>query len=158
MMYRKIDFTFWCVTLYKTALKCITLNKMKKSLVHYGENALVFWQHKKTGFNYVFWMFHDESPYSVWALIYALHLRYENFLLGWQGNLVSHYIWRKKLFEEMMYRKIDFIFWGVTLFKRALKCITQNKMKKSLLHYRGKCIGVSQHKKLGFNSIFWMYH
>ena len=42
MLHRKIDFTFWVVTLFKRALKCITLNKMKKSLVHYGENALVF--------------------------------------------------------------------------------------------------------------------
>ena len=42
MLYRKIDFTFWGVPLFKRALKCITLNKMKKSLVHYGDNALVF--------------------------------------------------------------------------------------------------------------------
>ena len=31
-----------------------------------------------------------KSHIGVWALIYALHLRCENFLLGWQGNLVSH--------------------------------------------------------------------
>ena len=42
MLYRKIDFTFWGETLFERALKCITLNKMKKSLVHYGDNALVF--------------------------------------------------------------------------------------------------------------------
>ena len=42
MLYRKIDFTFWGVTLFKRALKCITLNQMKKSLVHYEDNALVF--------------------------------------------------------------------------------------------------------------------
>ena len=42
MLYRKIDLTFCGVTLIKRALKCITLNKMKKSPVHYGENALVF--------------------------------------------------------------------------------------------------------------------
>ena len=42
MLYRKIDFTFWGVTLFERALKCITLNKMKKSLVHYGDNALLF--------------------------------------------------------------------------------------------------------------------
>ena len=42
MLYRKIDFTFWGVTLFKGALKCITLNKIKKSLAHYGDNALVF--------------------------------------------------------------------------------------------------------------------
>ena len=27
-----------------------------------------------------------------WALSHALHLRSEIFLLGWQGNIVSHYI------------------------------------------------------------------
>ena len=42
MLYRKIDFTFWGVTLFERALKSITLNKMKKSLVYYGDNALVF--------------------------------------------------------------------------------------------------------------------
>ena len=41
MLYRKIDLTFCGVTLLKRALKCITLDKMKKILVHYGENALV---------------------------------------------------------------------------------------------------------------------
>ena len=38
----KIDFTFWGVTLFERALKCITPNKMKKILVRYGDNALVF--------------------------------------------------------------------------------------------------------------------
>ena len=42
MLNRKIDFTFWGVTLFQRALKCITLNKMKKSIVHYGDKALVF--------------------------------------------------------------------------------------------------------------------
>ena len=42
MLYRKFDFTFWGVNLFEWALKCITLNKMKKSRVHYGENAVVF--------------------------------------------------------------------------------------------------------------------
>ena len=42
MLYRKIDFTVWGVTLFERALKHITLNKMKKRLVHYGDNALVF--------------------------------------------------------------------------------------------------------------------
>ena len=42
MLFRKIDFTFWGVAFIKRALKYITLNKMKKSLVHYGDNALVF--------------------------------------------------------------------------------------------------------------------
>ena len=27
-----------------------------------------------------------------WALRHALHLRSEKYLLGWQGNIVSHYI------------------------------------------------------------------
>ena len=31
----------------------------------------------------------------------------------------------------MLYRKIDFTFCGVTLFERALNCITLNKMKKA---------------------------
>ena len=42
MLNREIDFTFWGVNLFQRALKCITLNKMKKSLVHYGDNVLVF--------------------------------------------------------------------------------------------------------------------
>ena len=42
MLNRKIDFTFWGVTLFQRALKCITLNEMKKSIVHYGDNVLVF--------------------------------------------------------------------------------------------------------------------
>ena len=42
MLYRKIDFTFSGITLFERALKCITLNEMKKSLAHYGDKALVF--------------------------------------------------------------------------------------------------------------------
>ena len=42
MLYRKIDFTFWGVTLFEKALKCITLNEMEKSVVPYRDNALVF--------------------------------------------------------------------------------------------------------------------
>ena len=42
MLHRKIDFSFWGVTRFKRALKCITLNKILKNLVHYGDNALVF--------------------------------------------------------------------------------------------------------------------
>ena len=42
MLYRKIDFTFWGETLFERALKCISLIEMKKSLVHYRNNALVF--------------------------------------------------------------------------------------------------------------------
>ena len=41
MLYRKIDFTFWGVTRFKRALKCITLTKMKNILVHYEDIALV---------------------------------------------------------------------------------------------------------------------
>ena len=47
MLYRKIDFTFWVVTPFERALICITPNNMKKSLVHYGDNALVFASTKK---------------------------------------------------------------------------------------------------------------
>ena len=42
MLYRKIDIHILGVTLFERALKYITLNKMKKSVVHYGDNALVF--------------------------------------------------------------------------------------------------------------------
>ena len=42
MLNRKIDFTFLGVTLFQRALKCIPLNKMKKSIVHYGDKALVY--------------------------------------------------------------------------------------------------------------------
>ena len=47
MLSRKIDFTFWVVTPFERALICITPNNMKKSLVHYGDNALVFASTKK---------------------------------------------------------------------------------------------------------------
>ena len=47
MLYRKIDFTFWGETLFERALRCISLNEMKKSLVHYRNNALVFASTKK---------------------------------------------------------------------------------------------------------------
>ena len=72
-----------------------------------------------------------KSHIGFWALSYALHLRCEKFLLGWQGNIFSIISEKINCFEEMLYRKIDFTFWGVTLFKRALKCITLNKMKKA---------------------------
>ena len=32
------------------------------------------------------------SHIGVWALRFALHVQCEKFLLGWQGNIVSHYI------------------------------------------------------------------
>ena len=42
MLNREIDFTFWGVTIFEMALKCITLNEMKKRIVPYGDKALVF--------------------------------------------------------------------------------------------------------------------
>ena len=42
MLHRKSTLHLWGVTLFERALTCITLYKMKKSLVHYGDNALVF--------------------------------------------------------------------------------------------------------------------
>ena len=36
-----------------------------------------------------------KSHIGVWALSYALHLRCEKFLLGWQGNIISHYNWKE---------------------------------------------------------------
>ena len=92
MLYRKIDFTFWRLTLFERGLKCITLNKMKKNLVHHGDNALVL-PAQKTRFrprilNVLLGKFHI----GVWALSCGLHFRCEKFLSGWQGNIVSHYI------------------------------------------------------------------
>ena len=92
MLNREIDFTFWGVTLFEGALKCIPLNKMKKGLVHCGENALEF-PAQKTRFqlrilNVLLGKFHI----GVWALSYALHLRCEKLLSGLQWNIVSHYI------------------------------------------------------------------
>ena len=34
-----------------------------------------------------------KSHIGVWALSYALQLRCEKYLLGWQGNIFSHYIY-----------------------------------------------------------------
>ena len=73
-------------------------------------------------------------PTGVWALCYALHLRCEKFLLAREHSFPLN-LKKINCFNEMLYRKIDFTFWGVTLFERALKCITLNKMKKSLIHY-----------------------
>ena len=39
-----------------------------------------------------------KSHIGVWALSYALHLRCEKVLLGWQGNIVFHYITKNLLF------------------------------------------------------------
>ena len=92
MLYRKIAFTFRGVTLFERALKCITLNKMKKSLVHYGDNALEF-PVQNTRFQLrILNVPLGKSHIGVWALSYALHLRCEKFLSGVQGNIVSHYI------------------------------------------------------------------
>ena len=75
---------------FKRALKCITLNKMEKSLVHYEDNALVF-ASTKTRFQLRILNVPLGKPHiGFWALSFALHLRCEKFLLGWQGNSVSH--------------------------------------------------------------------
>ena len=82
MLYRKIDLTFCGVTLIKSALKCITLDKMKKSLVRYGENALVF-DSRKTRFRLrILNVPLGKSHKGVWALIYALHLRCEKISIS----------------------------------------------------------------------------
>ena len=72
---------------------------------------------------------------GVWALSYALPLRCEIFLSGAREHSFPLYLKEINCFEKMLYRKIDFTFCGVTLFKRALKCISLNIMKKSLVHY-----------------------
>ena len=140
MMYRKIDFTFWGVTLCKWALKCITLNKMKKSLLHYEDNALVFASTK----NYVSTTYFEctirKVPYRGLGL--KLRLSPPMWKISFRLAREHCFPYLKKIncFEEMLYRKIDFTFSGVTLFKWALKCITPNKMKKSLLHYEDNAL------------------
>ena len=86
------------------------------------------------------------SHIGVWPLIYALHLRCEKFLLGWQGNIVSHIFKKINCFEEMLHRKIDVTFRGVTLFKRALKFITLNKMKNIMVHYEDNALVLTSTK------------
>ena len=141
MLYRKTDFTFWGVALFKRALKCITPFQMKKSLVHYGDNALVFPSTK----NYVLTTYFEctirKVPYRglgvklrpsppMWKISFRF-AREHSFPL---------YLKKIICLDEMLYRKIDFTFWGVALFKRALKCITLNKMKKSLVHYEDNAL------------------
>ena len=92
MLYRKIDFTFCGFTTFERALKCITLKKMKKCLVHYGDNALVF-ASTKTRFQLrILNVPLGKSHIRIWALSYALHLQCEKLLSDLQGNIVSHYI------------------------------------------------------------------
>ena len=80
MLYRKIDFKFSGVTLFKRALKCITLNIMEKSVVHYGDNALVF-ASKKTRFQLrILNVPLGKSHIGVCTLSYALHHRCGKFL------------------------------------------------------------------------------
>ena len=92
MLFRKIVFKFWGLTLFKRALKCIILNKMKKSIVHYGDNVLVFANTKNSFQQRIFNV--PLGKFHIWicALNYFLHLRCEEFLLGLQGYMVSHYI------------------------------------------------------------------
>ena len=92
MLYRKIGFTFWGETLFERALKCITLNEMKKSLVHYRNNALVFASTKNRFQPCILNILLGKFHIGLWALSYALHLRCEKFLSGVQGNIVSNYI------------------------------------------------------------------
>ena len=40
----------------------------------------------------------------------------------------------------MLYGKTEFIFWGVTLFKWALKSIALTKMKHFLVHYEDNAL------------------
>ena len=77
---------------------------------------------------------------GVWALSYTLHLPCEKLLSGLHGYSFPLYLKKINFFEEMLYRKIDVTFWGVTLFERALKCITLNKMKKRIVPYGDKAL------------------
>ena len=83
-----------------------------------------------------------KSHIGVWALSYALHPIFDvkNFFQVGKGTYFPLYLKKINCFEEMLNRKIDFTFWGLTLFQRALKCITLNKMKKSIVHYGDKAL------------------
>ena len=127
MFYRKIDFTFRGLTLFEMALKCITLNKMKTSLVYCGDNALVFASTKNKVSTTYFECTIRKVPYR--AL--GVKLRPSPPMWKISFRLAREHIfplYQKKIncFEEMLYRKIDLTFWGATLFERALKCITLN--------------------------------
>ena len=80
MLFRNIHFTFWGVTLFKRALKCITLIKMEKVLVHYEDNALVFVSTKSRFQLRILRVPFGNSHIETWVLTYALHLRCEKFL------------------------------------------------------------------------------
>ena len=141
MLYRKIDFTFWGVTLFKRALTCITLNKMKKSLVHYGDNALVFASTKKSVSTTYFECTIRKVAYRVLGVklrpsppMWKISFRFA------REHSFPFYLKEINCFDEMLYRKIDFTFCGVTRFTRALKCITLNKMKKNLEHDRDNAL------------------
>ena len=95
MLYRKTDFTFWGVTLFKRALKCITLNKMKKA-EYIMEIMRWCLPVQKSRFQLrILSVPLGKSHIGDWALSYALHVQCEKILLVWQGNIVSHYIWKK---------------------------------------------------------------
>ena len=155
MFYRKIDFTFWGLTLFEMALKCITLNKMKKSIVHYGDKALVFASTKNLVSTTYFECTIRKVPYRglgvklrpsppMWKISFRLAREH------------SFPLYQKKIncFEEMMNRKIDFTYWGVTLCQRALKCITLNKMKKGIVHYGDKALVFASTKNYVSTSYF----
>ena len=92
MLYRKIDFTVWGVTLFERALNCITLNKMKKA---WYIMEIMRWclPEQKTRFQLrILNVPLGKSHIGVWALSYPHHLRSEKFLSGWQWDMVPHYI------------------------------------------------------------------
>ena len=89
-----------------------------------------------------------KSHIGFWALSYALHppMWKISFRFAREHSFPS-YLKQINCFEEMLYRKIDFTFWGVTLFKRALKRITLNKMKERLVHYGDNALMFASTKK-----------
>ena len=129
-------YIIWFVTVFKRALKCITLNEMKKILVHYGDNALVFAGTKKQVSTMYFECTIRKVPYrGLGVKLRPSHPMWKITFRFAREHSFPLYLKEIKCFEGMLYWKIDFTFWFVTVFKRALKCITLNKMKKSLVHY-----------------------
>ena len=63
---------------------------MKNILVHYEDTALVIASTKNLVSTTYFECTIRKVHIGRWALIYAVDLQYEKFLLGWQGNIVSH--------------------------------------------------------------------
>ena len=147
MLYRKTEFTFWGVTLFKRALKCITLIKMKNIQVHYEDNALVVFSTKNKVSTTYFECTIRKVPYMGMGVKLRPSPPMGKISIGLARKHSFPLYLKKNCFEEMFYRKIDFTFCGVTFSKRALRCITLTKMKNILVHYEDNALLIVSTKK-----------